>query len=573
MMTSVQAFAEAMKYENRANPYPFFDELRKTPVARVTNGIYAVTGYNEIITLAHDPRVSSDLRNCAQAPTQSANKADAMSEMMEKYGKEPMMITADPPDHDRARRQAMRHFGPPHSPDLIPGVEPDCQRIVNDLLDKARGKTRIDVVDEYAYPLPVTVICPVLGVPLQDESLFHAWIADLMAGADMGCHSDLHLMEMPAGARQFQIPFTLGHENAGWVEKLGPGTTGCALGDPVIVYGPWGCGLCMNCRVGMENYCEKPGGPAPGGLGGYDGGMAPYLLVPATRFLVPLGTLNPRDAAPLSDAVLTSYHAIKRSRHLLGPGSTAVVIGAGAWAQMAIQVLRALSATTTITAVDTAVDKLETAKRMGADEGLLSGDKGVKRVQDVSRGQSAELVLDMVGVNPTLQMASQMARVLGLLTIVGIGGGVLSVNFLSPPHECSVASPFWARSPSSWKWLIWPSLEKSRCWSNTFHWIARARLTAFSTTARFRDVPSSHRTVERGDLRPCQNLVSQTALLRISQQRNDRCFISASPALRRGKKHCERIGCISLTAKLSRTLAVWFSAGDRNPCRNQSVQF
>jgi cytochrome P450 len=186
MMTSEQAFAEAMKYENRANPYPFFDELRKMPVARVTNGIYAVTGYKEIVALAHDPRVSSDLRNRAQTPAQSANTSDSMSEMMEKYGKDPMMITADPPDHDRARRQAMRHFGPPHSPDLIPGMESECKRIVNELLNKARGKNRIDVVDEYAYPLPVTIICQVLGVPLQDEHLFHGWIANLMAGADMG---------------------------------------------------------------------------------------------------------------------------------------------------------------------------------------------------------------------------------------------------------------------------------------------------------------------------------------------------------------------------------------------------
>ena len=185
-MTPEQAFAEAMKYENRANPYPFFDELRKTPVARVTNGIYAVSGFDEIITLTHDPRVSSDLRNRVQAPAQSGNRSEEMSSVMEKYGKDPMMITADPPDHDRARRQAMRHFGPPHSPDLIPGMEPECKRIVNDLLDKARGKTRIDVVDEYAYRLPVTIICQILGVPLKDEPLFHDWIADLMAGADMG---------------------------------------------------------------------------------------------------------------------------------------------------------------------------------------------------------------------------------------------------------------------------------------------------------------------------------------------------------------------------------------------------
>jgi propanol-preferring alcohol dehydrogenase len=251
----------------------------------------------------------------------------------------------------------------------------------------------------------------------------------------------------PAGAKSFKLPVTLGHENAGWVEKLGPGATGFAKGDPVIVYGPWGCGLCMNCRVGMENYCEQPGGPTPGGLGPYDGGMAHYLLVPATRFLVPLGSLDPCDAAPLSDAALTSYHAIKRSLSLLGPGSTAVVIGAGGLGQMAIQILRALSAATTIVAVDSAKDKLEIAKRIGADEALLSGDKAVEGIKDLTHGQGAELVLDLVGVSATLQMAAQIARVLGHLTIVGLGGGTLPVSFFSPARECSVASPFWGSIP------------------------------------------------------------------------------------------------------------------------------
>src|ERR1700722_15219685 len=98
----------------------------------------------------------------------------------------------------------------------------------------------------------------------------------------------------------------------------------------------------------MENYCQKPGKPSPGGLGGTDGGMAEYLRVHATRYLIPLGGLDPREAAPLSDAGLTSYHAVKRSVHLLGPGSAAVVIGAGGLGQMAIQVLRALRGETTV---------------------------------------------------------------------------------------------------------------------------------------------------------------------------------------------------------------------------------
>jgi alcohol dehydrogenase, propanol-preferring len=261
-------------------------------------------------------------------------------------------------------------------------------------------------------------------------------------GGAGACHSDLHIMEAPAD-RLPRLPFTFGHENAGWVEKLGPGATGFAPGDPVMVYGPWGCGTCPTCRVGMENYCETLDGVGGGGLDGSDGGMAPYLLVPSTRFLIPLGTLDPREAAPLADAALTSYHAVKRSLHLLGPGSTAVVIGAGGLGQMAVQILRALSSATTVIAVDTAADKLATAKRMGADEGLLSGDQAVTRIKDMTRRQGAQLVLDMVGVDPTLRMAAQVARVRGHLTIVGLGGGALPVNFDSLPHECSVASPYW----------------------------------------------------------------------------------------------------------------------------------
>lgn len=186
-MTPEEAWNEAMKHENRANPYPFFDELRKTPVAQVANGVYAVTGYEELIALAHDPRVSSDIRRSPLGARPREITDPAVAEMVERYGQDASFIMQDPPDHDRARRSCMRYFGPPHAADVIPGQEPLCRQIVNDLLDAAIGKTRIDVVDEFAYPLPVQVICHILGVPTEDEPQFHAWIADVMAGVfDLG---------------------------------------------------------------------------------------------------------------------------------------------------------------------------------------------------------------------------------------------------------------------------------------------------------------------------------------------------------------------------------------------------
>ena len=80
----------------------------------------------------------------------------------------------------------------------------------------------------------------------------------IKVGGAGACHTDLHLID--EADHLSGLPFTLGHENAGWVEKLGPGATGFAPGDPVLVYGPWGCGTCPHCRVGMENYCENTPG-------------------------------------------------------------------------------------------------------------------------------------------------------------------------------------------------------------------------------------------------------------------------------------------------------------------------
>lgn len=266
----------------------------------------------------------------------------------------------------------------------------------------------------------------------------------LRVGGSGACHSDLHLMhDFEPGVVSWGPPFTLGHENAGWVEATGAGVTGIAVGDAVAVYGPWGCGRCRRCVLGMENYCERHTEiGAPGGGLGRDGGMAPLMLVPSPRLLVPLGDLDPVDAAPLTDAGLTSYHAIKRSLPLLVPGSTAVVIGVGGLGHMAVQLLAALSPAKVI-AVDQRTKALALAADLGADHTLLAGDLAAGEIMDLTGGQGADVVLDVVGADPTLQLAAAVVRSLGHLTIVGIGGGTLPVGFFSIPYEASVATTYW----------------------------------------------------------------------------------------------------------------------------------
>ncbi len=199
----------------------------------------------------------------------------------------------------------------------------------------------------------------------------------VQVGGAGACHSDLHLMhEFEAGMLPWSPPFTLGHENAGWVHTLGSGVTGFEPGQPVAVVGAWGCGSCAHCRAGLETYCERPDlAPVPGGGSGLglDGGMADYLLVPSARHLVALPDgLDPVQAAPLTDAGLTPYHAVRRSLPKLLPGSTALVVGGGGLGHLGVQVLKALTAARVIV-VDPRSSARDLALGSGADAATGAG--------------------------------------------------------------------------------------------------------------------------------------------------------------------------------------------------------
>ena len=262
-------------------------------------------------------------------------------------------------------------------------------------------------------------------------------------GGAGACHSDLHVMEWPAGALPYELPFTLGHENAGWIESVGAGVTGWEPGDAVAVYGPWGCGRCRACRTTLETLCEHGAeiGAAGGGLG-RDGGMAKYMLVPDPRLLVPLGDLDPRDAAPLSDAALTPYHALKLALPKLTPGTSVLVIGVGGLGHMAVQLVRALTPSNVI-AVDVDPAKLAHARELGATATVQAGENAAAEVAELTSGRGATLVLDCVGNDATLQLDVKAVAAGGSVMVIGVAGGTLPLTFGTMRFDASITYPYW----------------------------------------------------------------------------------------------------------------------------------
>jgi propanol-preferring alcohol dehydrogenase len=242
-----------------------------------------------------------------------------------------------------------------------------------------------------------------------------------VAGAGL-CHSDLHILEMGDA-----WPFyggTVGHEGAGWVDAVGSGVTGLAGGDPVIVNLVWGCGHCRPCVEGRDNACQVNGSrnmfPTTPGIGP-DGAMAEYMLAPA-RQLEHLGELDPVTAGPLADAALTPMHAVNSVRDRLTPGATVVLIGIGGLGHLGLQIVKATTGARVI-ALDTDAAKLAVARQHGADLVLASDDAAAQRILDETGGYGADVVIDFVGVQPTVELATQVIGPEGLIRLVGLGGG------------------------------------------------------------------------------------------------------------------------------------------------------
>jgi propanol-preferring alcohol dehydrogenase len=275
-------------------------------------------------------------------------------------------------------------------------------------------------IHSYSSPLEIDDIQkPVISSP--EEVI-------VKVGATGLCHSDLHLINGDwQKSLPLKLPKTPGHEIAGWVEHIGASVPKNSIkeGDLVAVFGGWGCGYCVYCKRGDEQMCQFARWP---GLSDYDGGFSEYLLVPSYRFLVKADEsrtfLKPEELAPLTDAGLTPYRAIKKIRHILGPKRNIAIIGIGGLGFYAIQYARILGSGATVIAIDRNDKKLALAENVGADFTLNTRQSNDMRnkIDIITKGERIDVVLDTVGLESTLKLAVNILNKNGAIVIVGLFG-------------------------------------------------------------------------------------------------------------------------------------------------------
>ena len=262
------------------------------------------------------------------------------------------------------------------------------------------GKLRVEEMREPAITDPHDVIVRIGGAGL--------------------CRTDLHIQEGQWAEKSgVELPYTLGHENAGWVHEVGSAVTNVAPGDTVIVHPLVTCGLCRACRAGDDMHCSNSAFP---GIS-VDGGFADLLKTTARAVVRLEPTLHPKDIAALADAGLTAYHAVKKAAPLLYPGTRAVVIGAGGLGHIGIQCLRALTPAEVIV-VDPSERALALAGELGADTTVRADGAQVDMVRELTDGEGAEVIVDFVGERGVIPDGIAMLRDAGSYFVIGYGENI-----------------------------------------------------------------------------------------------------------------------------------------------------
>ncbi len=239
-------------------------------------------------------------------------------------------------------------------------------------------------------------------------------------GAAGLCRTDLHIQEGQWAEKSgVELPYTPGHENAGWVHEIGSGVANVAVGDTVIVHPYISCGQCGPCRSGDDMHCVE--GSFPGI--DRDGGFADFLKTSARSVVKLDPALQPKDIAALADAGLTAIHAVKKAIPVLGSGTHAVVIGAGGLGHIGVQCLKAMTPADIIV-IDPSEPALALARELGADHTIVVDGTHVEKVKELTDRLGAEAIIDFVGEKGAIEDGIEMVRDGGFYYVIGYGENI-----------------------------------------------------------------------------------------------------------------------------------------------------
>jgi propanol-preferring alcohol dehydrogenase len=266
------------------------------------------------------------------------------------------------------------------------------------------------IVREYKQPLQIEETAT--PVPGPDEVLIKVEACGV-------CHSDLHIAEgdWTHLLRIIKRPLIPGHEVVGPIIQMGEAVNDLQIGDRVgVAWTHWTCGECELCKEGRENLCSKQ--MITGAT--VDGGYAEFIKAKASHVLKVPDALTSEEAAPLFCAGVTVYHAIKSSG--IKPRQRLVVFGVGGLGHLAVQIAKCFGAQ--VIAVDIADDKLEFAKRLGADITMNAANEEV--VKQIRKLGGAHVAVVTSAAKKAYDMAFYAVRSSGTLMVVGMPAEDLS---------------------------------------------------------------------------------------------------------------------------------------------------
>lgn len=239
------------------------------------------------------------------------------------------------------------------------------------------------------------------------------------------CGSDLHGYLGHSARRNAHVPLVMGHEFSGRVVEIGKGVrSSVKVGDRVVVHPQIYCGTCRACRAGLQNIC-----PSMKVLGiEVPGAFAEYVTVPADRLFA-----MPENLAEVSGALVETLAVeVHLFRAFYKPMTqTVVILGAGAQGLLAAQLAR-LNGASQVIISDVIPQRLAYAAQQGVTHTIQADQQDVvKTVLQATDGWGAELVIDAAGTPETRQQGVAMLAPGGTLTLVGLGKGETTLNFVS----------------------------------------------------------------------------------------------------------------------------------------------